>query len=90
MRSVIDSIKGGVPDVDFPNRADDFNYVETEVTNDLFTGRLSVDASLATARAGANTILHGTRPSLDRPPIGSCCRCAQSRINNRCSETLRR
>jgi hypothetical protein len=82
MRSVIDSIKHGVPNVDFPNKAKAFNDVEPEVTNDLFTGHTSVDAS--PAQAGANALLQGKHPSCDRPPIRSHCRCA------RCSETLRR
>jgi hypothetical protein len=90
MRSVIDSITYGVPNVAFPNRADAFNYVEPEVTNDLFTGHTSVDASPAQAQAGANALLQGTHPSCDRPPIRSHRHSDERRINSRCSGTLRR
>jgi multiple sugar transport system substrate-binding protein len=59
MRSVIASIKYGVPYLDFPHKADAFNYVDTELTNGVFTNRTSVAAGLKKAQDGANTILAG-------------------------------
>lgn len=59
MRSVIATIPQGVPYLDFPHKADAFNYVDTELTNDVFTQHTSVSAGLAKAQSGANTILSG-------------------------------
>ena len=59
MRSVIDSIRYGVPYLDFPHKADAFNYVDTVLTNSVFTGHTSVAAGLKKAQDGANTILKG-------------------------------
>jgi multiple sugar transport system substrate-binding protein len=59
MKSVIDSIKYGVPYLDFPHKADAFNYVDTLLTNSVFTGHMAVSAALKKAQDGANTILAG-------------------------------
>lgn len=59
MRSVIATIKYGVPYLDFPHKADAFNYVDTVLNNDVFSGHMTVPAGLAKAQSGANTILSG-------------------------------
>lgn len=59
MRSVINTIPDGVPYLDFPHKADAFNYVDTTLSNDVFTGHMTVAAGLAKAQSGANTILSG-------------------------------
>jgi len=59
MRSVINTIPAGVPYLDFPHKADAFNYVDTVLSNDVFSGHMTVPAGLAKAQSGANTILAG-------------------------------
>jgi multiple sugar transport system substrate-binding protein len=59
MRSVINTIRYAVPYLDFPHKADAFNYVDTELTNEVFNQHVSVPTGLAKAQSGANTILSG-------------------------------
>lgn len=59
LKAVIDSIPQGVPYLDFPHKADAFNYVDTVLSNQVFTGQSSVDAGLKKAQDGANAILRG-------------------------------
>lgn len=59
MRAVVNSIQEGVPYLDFPHKADAFNYVDTELTNDVFTGHTSVADGLKKAASGANALLQG-------------------------------
>lgn len=59
MKAVLESIKYGVPYLDFPHKTDAFNYIETVMANDVFTHHMSVAAGAAKAAAGATTILHG-------------------------------
>ncbi|HZU14325.1 MAG TPA: sugar ABC transporter substrate-binding protein [Chloroflexota bacterium] len=59
MKAVLDSIKYGVPYLDFPHKTDAFNYIETVMANDVWTGRMSVPAGAAKAATGAKTILAG-------------------------------
>jgi multiple sugar transport system substrate-binding protein len=59
MKAVIASIKYAVPYLDFSHKADAFNYVDTVLTNQVFTGRTSVSAGLKQAADGANKLLKG-------------------------------
>lgn len=59
MKAVVASIKYAVPYLDFPRKADAFNYVDTILTNRVFTNQMSVDAGLKKAQDGANAILAG-------------------------------
>lgn len=59
MKAVIASIKEGVPYLDFPHKADAFNYVDTVLTNSVFTHHMSVKDGLKKAQDGANTLLKG-------------------------------
>lgn len=59
MRSVVSSITVGVPYLDFTYKQDAFTYVDTELTNQVFTGHESVASGLQKAADGANKILRG-------------------------------
>lgn len=62
MKAVVASIKYGVPYLDFNRKTDAFNYVDTVLTNSVFTNQMPVDAGLKKAQDGANAILAGRRP----------------------------
>ncbi|MFI5270339.1 MAG: hypothetical protein ACHQ7M_23410, partial [Chloroflexota bacterium] len=59
MKAVLNSIDDAVPYLDFPHKADAFNYVDTELTNNVFTGHASVADGLKKAGSGANALLRG-------------------------------
>lgn len=59
LKVVLQSIADGVPYLDFPYKADAFNYIDTVLTNEVFTGHSSVPAGLKKAADGANAILQG-------------------------------
>ncbi|HLG72179.1 MAG TPA: extracellular solute-binding protein [Chloroflexota bacterium] len=59
LKAVLESVKYGVPYLDFPHKADAFNYIITVLTNDVFTGHMSVTDGVKKAADGANAILQG-------------------------------
>jgi len=59
--SLLKSIKNTVPYLDFPHKANAFNYIDAQLLT-VFAGMTSVSAGVKKAAAGANTYLQGGHP----------------------------
>ena len=59
--SLLKSIKYTVPYLDFPHKADAFNYIDSQLLT-VFAGTTSVSAGLKKAADGANAYLQGGHP----------------------------